>query len=408
MKFGDVIEGVTIEQLDEVTGLSRKSITESKDAELRPRISLKDDARQDPQDPQRRERRPVLPAGRLDHRGQGRRPHRGRRHHRAYPARDDEDQGHHGRSAARRRALRVAQAEGARGHRRDRRHRQLRQGHQGQAQGAVTPEGATPRSTSSPRASTWPSARATESAPASRSWTAPPTRTTSSRCSARRRWPSTWSTRSRRSTDSRASESTTSTSSDRAADAPPHPGHRRGRHRLPRRRARREVRVRGGERAGDGQGRQARPGRAAAARHHQGVALDGELHLGVVVPGDHQGAHRGRSSGQGRLPARPQGERHHGTAHPGRARVWAPTSACPSTSTTRAPRICRPRRWRLPPRPPSPSRWRTSQHRRGFCGIWVLPGIPPPPPPPPPPPFREFRLSSRFTRRRSPLSAPTK
>src|SRR5262244_1374766 len=31
------------EQLDEVTGLSRKSITESKDAELRPRISLKDD-----------------------------------------------------------------------------------------------------------------------------------------------------------------------------------------------------------------------------------------------------------------------------------------------------------------------------------------------------------------------------
>jgi DNA-directed RNA polymerase subunit beta' len=44
VKFGDVIEGVTMtEQLDEVTGLSRKSITESKDAELRPRISLKDE-----------------------------------------------------------------------------------------------------------------------------------------------------------------------------------------------------------------------------------------------------------------------------------------------------------------------------------------------------------------------------
>src|SRR5450631_3646984 len=43
VKFGDVIEGVTMtEQLDEVTGLSRKSITESKDADLRPRISLKD------------------------------------------------------------------------------------------------------------------------------------------------------------------------------------------------------------------------------------------------------------------------------------------------------------------------------------------------------------------------------
>jgi len=44
VKFGDVIEGVTMtEQLDEVTGLSRKSVTESKDADLRPRISLKDE-----------------------------------------------------------------------------------------------------------------------------------------------------------------------------------------------------------------------------------------------------------------------------------------------------------------------------------------------------------------------------
>jgi DNA-directed RNA polymerase subunit beta' len=44
VKFGDVIEGVTMaEQLDEVTGLSRKSVIESKDADLRPRISLKDD-----------------------------------------------------------------------------------------------------------------------------------------------------------------------------------------------------------------------------------------------------------------------------------------------------------------------------------------------------------------------------
>src|SRR5512138_2566880 len=44
VKYGDVIEGVTMtEQLDEVTGLSRKSIMESKDADLRPRISLKDE-----------------------------------------------------------------------------------------------------------------------------------------------------------------------------------------------------------------------------------------------------------------------------------------------------------------------------------------------------------------------------
>jgi DNA-directed RNA polymerase subunit beta' len=44
VKFGDIIEGVTMqEQVDEYTGLSRKVITESKDAELRPRISIKDE-----------------------------------------------------------------------------------------------------------------------------------------------------------------------------------------------------------------------------------------------------------------------------------------------------------------------------------------------------------------------------
>ncbi len=44
VKFGDVIEGVTMkEQLDEVTGLSRKVIIESRDADTRPRISIKDD-----------------------------------------------------------------------------------------------------------------------------------------------------------------------------------------------------------------------------------------------------------------------------------------------------------------------------------------------------------------------------
>ena len=41
-KFGDIVEGVTmIEKLDEVTGLSRKVIIESRAADLRPRVSLK-------------------------------------------------------------------------------------------------------------------------------------------------------------------------------------------------------------------------------------------------------------------------------------------------------------------------------------------------------------------------------
>jgi DNA-directed RNA polymerase subunit beta' len=43
IKYGDIIDQVTMqEQLDEVTGLSRKVIIESKDADTRPRISIKD------------------------------------------------------------------------------------------------------------------------------------------------------------------------------------------------------------------------------------------------------------------------------------------------------------------------------------------------------------------------------
>ncbi len=44
VKFGDIIEGLTMqEQVDEFTGLSRKVIAESKDPDLRPRISIKDE-----------------------------------------------------------------------------------------------------------------------------------------------------------------------------------------------------------------------------------------------------------------------------------------------------------------------------------------------------------------------------
>jgi DNA-directed RNA polymerase subunit beta' len=45
VKFGDIVEGGTMqEQVDEFTGLSSKVIIESKDPELRPRISVKNDA----------------------------------------------------------------------------------------------------------------------------------------------------------------------------------------------------------------------------------------------------------------------------------------------------------------------------------------------------------------------------
>ncbi|MBI3540914.1 MAG: DNA-directed RNA polymerase subunit beta', partial [Deltaproteobacteria bacterium] len=43
VKYGDIVEGMTMqEQVDEVTGLARKVISESKDPDLRPRVSIKD------------------------------------------------------------------------------------------------------------------------------------------------------------------------------------------------------------------------------------------------------------------------------------------------------------------------------------------------------------------------------
>jgi DNA-directed RNA polymerase subunit beta' len=43
VKYDDIIDGVTMQEtLDEITGLSRKTIIESKDADSRPRIALKD------------------------------------------------------------------------------------------------------------------------------------------------------------------------------------------------------------------------------------------------------------------------------------------------------------------------------------------------------------------------------
>ncbi|HMU37832.1 MAG TPA: DNA-directed RNA polymerase subunit beta' [Pseudomonadota bacterium] len=45
IKYGDILDGVTMqEQLDEHTGLSRKVIIESKDADTRPRITIKDES----------------------------------------------------------------------------------------------------------------------------------------------------------------------------------------------------------------------------------------------------------------------------------------------------------------------------------------------------------------------------
>ena len=58
-------------------------------------------------------------------------------------------------------------------------------------------------------------------------------------------------------------------------------------------------------------------GQAGAARHHQGLAADEELHLGRLVPGDHPRADRCRRQRQGRHARGPQGERDRRASDPG-------------------------------------------------------------------------------------------
>jgi DNA-directed RNA polymerase subunit beta' len=146
VKYGDIVDGVTMqESLDEVTGLSRKTIIESQGRRQPPAHHAARTRTATTVSCPAATRGAVLPAGRREHLRQRRRLHRGRRRHREDLARDHEDEGHHRRSAARRRAVRGAQAEGPRRHLRDRRRRALRQGHQGQAQGARRPEVGDPR-----------------------------------------------------------------------------------------------------------------------------------------------------------------------------------------------------------------------------------------------------------------------
>ena len=59
----------------------------------------------------------------------------------------------------------------------------------------------------------------------------------------------------------------------------------------------------GGERPGHGEGRQARHRRAHPAGDHEGVSLDAKLHLGGLLPGNDPGPHRGGAGRQDRLSA---------------------------------------------------------------------------------------------------------
>ncbi len=110
-------------------------------------------------------------------------------------------------------------------------------------------------------------------------------------------------------------------------DAAQGPDHRPGRQRVLLGRAGRPRGVPLGQPSDRGGGRQARRGRADPPRHHQGLARDGELHLGRLLPGDDARPHRRLDARQGRPAQGLQGERDHGppdTGGHGPAPVQAP------------------------------------------------------------------------------------
>ena len=317
VRFKDILEGITVhEEVDEVTGLSRLIIVDSPDEKKQPAVEIRSSKNPNP-------RKYHMPVARAPD-GAGRREGVGGRRAREDSARDDQDQGHHGRSAARGGAVRGAEAARDGRHLGDRRPRQARRHRQGPAEDHHR-AGRAGRRAARVRAA---ARRARQRA-------------------GRRAGPR------RRAVDGRAVEPARHPERPRregAAGVPgqrdpgglpaagrqhqrqAHRGHRaaddavgedRGcrRHRVPGRRADRQVPVPRRERAGDHGRRTSGAGPAAAARHHQGVALDRLVHLGGVVPGNDARAHRGVHLRQGRSPARPEGERHDGPADSGRDRL---------------------------------------------------------------------------------------
>ena len=133
VRFKDILEGMTVhEEVDEVTGLSRLIIMDSPDEKKQPAIEIRTLDAQGHPDVEGVAEIPHAVALALD--GERRRDGvRGRRA-REDSARDDEDEGHHGRSAARGRAVRGAQAARDGRHLGNRRHRQARRGREGAAQ----------------------------------------------------------------------------------------------------------------------------------------------------------------------------------------------------------------------------------------------------------------------------------
>ena len=111
---------------------------------------------------------------------------------------------------------------------------------------------------------------------------------------------------------------------DRKGDTDYLPGALADRHQLKRRNE--EIKKAGGE-TGDR--------RAGDPRDHEGLARDGLVPVGRVLPGDDEGPHGRGARGQGRPPAGPEGERDHRQADPGGDRASSTTARSRSSRRSR-------------------------------------------------------------------------
>ena len=317
VRFKDIVQGTTVhEEVDEVTGLSRLIIMDSPDEKKQPTVEIRNAAG-------KLERKYNMPSHAHLMVGDAQEVTAGEVLAKI-PREDDEDQGHHRWAAPGPGAVRGPQAARDRGHQRDRRHRQDRQHRQGPAEdhhragraggGAArvlaaagrprqrAGRGARPRRRAahgrpqqSPRHSERPRPEGPPELLGERdSGGLPPAGRDHQRQAHRGRCPA----------DDAVGE-------DRG----------RGEHRFPDRRAGGPVAVPHRERAGHRRGRPARHGAAAAARHHQGLAVDGLLHLGRFVPGDDPRADGGLHLREGGPPQGAEGERDDGPADSRRHRV---------------------------------------------------------------------------------------
>ena len=309
--YVDLSEGLSMrEVVDEATGISSKVVIDWKQqprgGDLRPRITLRDEAGEVLLLGNGLEARYFMSVDAIlsvENGAAG----QGRRRARPHPARILQDPRHHRRSAARRRAVRGAQAQGFRDHQRERRPRRVRQGLQDQAPhhrgadrgGRRAGRIPDPQGQAHQRAGRRlrPEGRSADGRQPGAARHSADTRGRGAGQLPDQRDPGGLSAAGR-------AHQRQAHRGDRAPDAAEGRDRGSGRDHLARRRADRPHRVRDRKRQGRAGGLAPGDRAPGAAGHHQGQPADQLVHLGRLVPGDDARADRGGGVGPDRHPDR--------------------------------------------------------------------------------------------------------